>query len=358
MKKFPFLFLLFAIGSFVNAQIFITHTSLPQPGDTFVMKYDNNPSINIGTPIATAQTWNFTMLQNDSMKYATYGITSNLPFAAEYPQSNLYTWGPSIMYGGPGTPLSGAGWGWMLFRTDVNGMDVIGYRQGDVPNILSALQTPPLKLMKTPCSYDTTYSQSSQWSISFNANPANVDTTYISYVSKNTICDAWGTLSTPIEQNLDVIRIHEYQISVDSVFGKMNGITVYSMEMKRDTANNYLFYTLSKRHPIASVWCRPNGNIYAAEYLFYSDLNTGINESVKAKSGIIYPNPATNSFHVNCVNNNSSSIEVYSLEGKKIHSGSVPQNGIINCETWNAGAYFLIIRENESIRTEKIIINK
>ncbi len=358
MKKIFIILSLFSAGILLHAQITITSASLPQPGDTFALRYTNNPVINIGTPLATSQTWDFTMLQNDSMKYATYGITANLPFASEYPQSNLYTWGPSVMYGGPGTPLPGSGWGWMLFRTDVNGMDVIGYRQGDVPNVLSSLQTPPLKLMKTPCSIDTNFSQSSQWSIEFNTNPTNVDTTYISYVSKNIVCDAWGTLSTPIEQNLDVIRIHEYQISVDSVFGKMNGMIVYKMELKRDTANNYLFYTPSKSHPIVSVWCRPNGNIYAAAYLFYSDLYNSINETESNKTDYIYPNPTKNSFYISNSNNPNNTIEVFSIEGKRIHNGNIPENGIINCETWKSGLYFLLIRDNNSIRTEKIIIQK
>lgn len=358
MKKLFTIFVLFSTGLLLNAQITITYTSLPQPGDTFVMKYSNNPTINIGTPLATSQTWDFSMLENDSMKYSTYGITANLPFAGEYPESNLYTWGPSVMYGGPGTPLPGAGWGWMLFRTDVNGMDVIGYRQGTTPNVLSALQTPPQKLMKTPCCYDTTFSQASQWEISFNANPTNVDTTYISYVSKNIVCDAWGTLSTPIEQNLDVIRIHEYQISVDSVYGKMNGMVVYKMELKRDTTNNYLFYTLGKRHPIVSVWCHPNGNIYAAEYLFYSDLYNNINEINNNESGIIYPNPTTNNFCIKSSSNSNATIEIYSVDGKRVFHGAIPPDGLINCETWNSGLYFLEIRENNSIKTEKILILK
>lgn len=358
MKKLSIFFSLFIIGMLLNAQIIITSTSLPQPGDTFALKYMNNPVINIGTPLPTSQTWDFTMLENDSMKYATYGITANLPFASEYPQSNLYTWGPSVMYGGPGTPLPGVGWGWMLFRTDVNGMDVIGYRQGNPPDVLSSIQTPPLKLMKTPCGYDTTFSQNSQWEISFNANPSNVDTTYISYVSKNIVCDAWGTLSTPIEQNIEVIRIHEYQISVDSVFGKMNGITVYKMELKRDTANNYLFYTPTKRHPIVTVWCRPNGDIYAAEYLFYSRLYNSIDESNLNDIKKIFPNPAINNFTIETFGSSVLNLEAYSLDGKQIYNGKIPQNGIINCESWNEGIYFLIIRDNNNVRTEKIIISR
>lgn len=357
MKQFfTFCTFLFIIGS-VSAQITVTSVALPQPGDTFVMRYDINPSINIGTPWTADQTWDFSMLENDSLKYATYGFTSSLPFAAEYPQSNLYTWGPSVMYGGPGTPLPGTGWGWMLFRTDVNGMDVIGYRQGDAPNVLAALQTPPLKLMKTPCAYDTVFNQTSQWSIEFNAVPTNADTLYVSSVSKTLECDAWGTLSTPIEQNVEVLRIHEYQVSVDSVFGKMNGIVVYKMELRRDTANNYLFYSTTKRHPIASVWCRPNGDIYAAEYLFYSDLYNNITENTNNQNSIIYPNPAINQFKIDSHFSNNAMIEVINIQGKIVFSGNIPQDGILNCESWDSGIYFLLIRDSNKTQTKKLIIS-
>lgn len=120
-----------------NAQLTITYESLPQPGDTFAMRYTDNPILNIGTPQSSIQHFDFTNLENDSMKFATYGITANLSFAAEYPESNLYTWGPSALYGGPGSPVPGVGWGWMFFRTDEEGMSVVGYRTGESPNIVT-----------------------------------------------------------------------------------------------------------------------------------------------------------------------------------------------------------------------------
>lgn len=85
----------------LNAQVTIQQLSLPAPGDTFAYIVDQNPSIafNYTQPNAI---WDFTALQNDTVKYASYGISSQLSFSSNFPGSNLYTYGLSILYGGFG----------------------------------------------------------------------------------------------------------------------------------------------------------------------------------------------------------------------------------------------------------------
>lgn len=353
MKKQLLSVVFLLLGLALKSQITVNHEALPQPGDTFAMRYSYNSTINIGTPNASSQYFDFTSLGNDSLKFATYGITSQLPFAAEYPQSNLYTWGPSILYGGPGTPVPGVAWGWMLFRTDVEGMSVVGYRTGDAPNMLTATQTPPLMLMKTPFTYDNSFQQNSQWSVFMDKNPADVDTIYTSFVNSNLLCDAWGTLSTPIDQNLDVIRIREYRISVDSIYGKIGSMVVWKTEFKRDTVLNYQFYSPSKRHPVVTVFCYPDETPYGAEYLWYSDLHNSVADFNKSTIRI-FPNPANNFINLEGIQPQTS-FEIYDLTGKIITKGNLENSQKIDIQSIKQGVYFLMVESRNSREISKFI---
>lgn len=337
-----------------NAQLTITYESLPQPGDTFAMRYTDNPILNIGTPQSSIQHFDFTNLENDSMKFATYGITANLSFAAEYPESNLYTWGSSALYGGPGSPVPGVGWGWMFFRTDEEGMSVVGYRTGESPNIVTALQTPSLFIMKTPFTYNNMNSQNSQWSVFMNANLSDIDTVYTSFSSTDLLCDAWGTLSTPLEQNLDVIRVREFTVSVDSIYGKIANTVVWKTELKRDTVLNYLFYNPSKRHPIVSVFCRPDESFIGAEYLWYSDLHTSIN-SIKENKIKCYPNPTDNYIYIEGLSPKSN-YDIFDLQGKKVLEGTLNEFSKINLSSLKSGVYFISLKNSKESFVKKIVI--
>ena len=106
MKKLiPVLLMFISFSS--QAQITILQDDLPQPGDTFMLYVDKTPTVSLGNASSSSQVWNYSTLGNDSTKYAPYGITANLPFASSFPTSNTYTYGPAILYGGPGSPSPG-----------------------------------------------------------------------------------------------------------------------------------------------------------------------------------------------------------------------------------------------------------
>ena len=332
-----------------NSQVVITHEALPQPGDTFALRYDANPSILIGSPSSTTQHWDFTSLTEDSVKFATYGITNTLPFASAFPTSNLYTYGPSIMYGGPGTPMNYVQWGWMMFNTSTEGMSVIGYRMGASPSVTEAHHDVPLMLVKTPFTLNDTYSQDSKWSVTYNRvqAPGDIDTVYTSYISSTLLCDAWGTLSTPIESNVDVVRLKEHRISVDSVFAVTNygagEIVVWKSVFARDTVNNYQFYSPSKRHAIATVYCNPNNSIKSAEYLYYSDLHNNIAEEVHVKELLLSPNPTKDMLRINLQCNNSS-VFIMSQQGALAKSVTNFSAESIDVRDLASGMYMIVVR--------------
>ncbi|MCO5258775.1 MAG: T9SS type A sorting domain-containing protein [Crocinitomicaceae bacterium] len=337
-----------------EAQVTITHTSLPQPGDTFAMHYDANPTINYGIASPSSQHFDFTQLQTTTDKYAAYGITANLPFASEYPQSNLYTYGPSVLYGGPGASVP-SGNGWMLFRTDVNGMDVIGYRTDNGGNDISTLENPPRMLMRTPCTLGLHETQDAVWTYTFDVVPTNADTIYKSFSHTEITCDAWGTLSTPIDNNINVVRVHKNTLVVDSAYAVVGGTVYWKGEIQRVLTNNYDFYTPDKRHPIATVFCDAVGTIQGAEYLYYSDLYAET-EGVETDDFSIYPNPTSDFVYID-FNYSLAQYELYNLNGRKIHQGEVAKNVPIDFSSYEKGIYILILQTSQGVVMKRIIKN-
>ncbi len=347
-------------GYFGHTQVIITSEALPQPGDTFALRYDVNPSIQLGAASTNSQHWDFSSLAEDSLKFATYGISNLLPFASSFPNSNLYTYGPSIMYGGPGTPINYVQWGWMMFNTSSEGMSVIGYRVGEGTDVTEAHHDVPLMLAKTPFTINDFYSQTSKWSVVYNRvqGLGDIDTLYTSYITSSLTCDAWGTLTTPTESNISVVRLKEYRISVDSVFATTNNgsgdVVVWKSLFGRDTVNNYQYYTPNKRHALATVFCKPDNTIKSAQYLYYSDLHTKISEDNSDAQIMLSPNPARDflNIHTNCTKAN---VIIYSQQGSIVRNLADFSSNSIDIKDLAKGLYFIILRCNSNEYKGKFI---
>lgn len=351
MKHLIFSSLVFLIATPTFSQVTITHTSLPQPGDTFAMHYDANPTINYGTASSSSQHFDFTQLQTDEDKYAAYGITANLPFASEFPQSNLYTYGPSVIYGGPGASVP-TGNGWMLFRTDINGMDVIGYKTDNGTNDVSTVEVPPRMLMRTPCTLGTNETQDAVWTYMYDAVATDYDTIVKSFSHTVLNCDAWGTISTPVASNVDVVRVNKTTLVIDSAYIVLNGTTYWKGEIQRASSNNFDFYATTKRHPIATVFCNQSGTAYGAEYLFYEDLYNST-ENLTSTPFSIYPNPVKNVLKINA-NTTDLSYEIVDINGSIIQAGAV-NNNIIDTKELNAGLYLIRLTSASSFQTLRFV---
>ncbi|MGI6321472.1 MAG: T9SS type A sorting domain-containing protein [Bacteroidales bacterium] len=344
MKK-VFIYTVIAFCTFtVKAQFTLNHTDLPQPGDTFALRYSHTPDINFGSPSSEAQHFDFSDLEFDSLKFATYGITSEMDFADEFPESNLFTYGPSVMYGGPGSTVPTLGWGWMLFRTDEDGMDIIGYRMENSPQDIIIKENPPLKLIKTPCTYGDIFSPTSHWTQEFSEVASDPDTVYKSHKQVSLNCDAWGTISTPIDENLEVIRINEFKITVDSIYAKVAGNIVWKGEFKRDTSNTYMFFATEKRHPVVTVFCKHDNSIIGAEYLYYSKLYNAI-EKNNSHNIKIFPNPANKQIWIE--NGHNSQYEIYDLEGKIVLLGKMDSD-IIDISRLKTGFYLIKLAKGQN----------
>ncbi len=368
-KRFSFLCPLALAGFSATAQITITETDLPQAGNTYLVYTDTTPSIALGTPSATAQSWNFTSLSPDYPSVPTYGYTSWTPYASAYPASNIYTYGPAALYsslaGGAPVGSQGMSKGYMFWRTDYSGFHIIGFRADSGSYSQVNVQDNPSELLiGTPATYGTAFNNTGAWTFPMNINPADYDTFYTSRTVKTLTSDAWGDLTTPSGYYPAVLRIHEHYVKTDSVYVRFNNILVYSMEVLRDTANNYIYMANGLHYPVSIVHADAADSVSSVEY--YSGVFTSVaQESPRTMSAEVYPNPLTDRCIIglpgNFAGNGTVQLVVSDLAGRVVRNENHAANSFIEFEAGElpAGIYTYVIINNggEKISGKLNIIN-
>lgn len=348
----------------VQAQYTLTYADIPHPGDSFIVSVDRSHSVNIGTSGPTAQSWDFSNLVQDSIKFSTYGISSRLPFASDFPLSNLYSYGPGFIYAGPGSsgPAASA-FGYLMMVSGDTGMYVLGYRSNyDGRGEKDVYHDKPEILVKTPCTYNTpTTSTFSEWQVAFNVISANYDTVYISHIEKHVSCDAFGDITIPTARHFsNVLRVHEFGVISDTIRITYGGMTVYNYSFRKDTFNYYHYYAPLQRHPVATAYTRPNGSLILVEYLKFSVLE-GIENGKSENQGIrIYPNPVNDHFTVSLPGNltEPSVLKIFDSFGRIIRSTTIPANTAtynMNSIGLQAGVYFVVLENKGEIFTTGFI---
>jgi len=271
MKK-PVLFFAVILNILsVQAQITVTNADMPQPGTADIVAYDTLTNVNIGVASATAQAWNFSNLLTNYNKLAIYSPTA--PYqqnAADFLGSNIYTWGPAILFSGfyGGMPLDANSWGYMYWKTDTAGFHIVGFRGycGINYGYMNVLEGPQELLMGTPAAYGSQFPDSARWVLKYNKNPMDIDTSYTSVRKKTLTCDAFGSMTTPFG-TYDVLRVHEYVTELDTISASLGSITYYSFLLRSDTLNNYMFWANGLNYPLVTVHADKNNNVKDVEFL-------------------------------------------------------------------------------------------
>jgi hypothetical protein len=261
-----------------SAQITITGADLPQTNSNYITVTDSTPGVSLGTPGSVQQQWDFSTLDSSYSKIAIYKSTSNTPYANIFSASNIYTYGPAALFTSfhGGAPLDSTENGYIFWESDDNGLKMIGFREdsGQFAN-KNVFVNPPELLIGTPATYGSVFNNHSSWELSCNNNPADQDTNYVCDITKTLTSDAWGTLITPsyiipynsYPDTFDVLRIHEYLIKIDSIYVMYNGAIISSIELLRDTLNNYIYMANEIGYPVAIAHADVNNIIKDIEYL-------------------------------------------------------------------------------------------
>ncbi|MBE2246576.1 MAG: T9SS type A sorting domain-containing protein [Candidatus Competibacteraceae bacterium] len=328
MKKVIFTSgLLFSMSYLLPAQITITENDLPEAGFTYVVNNDTSTQVPLGTPGPSAQVWDYSMLASHYPKVPTYDSTINTPYAGDFPASSHYTYGPAMLYGTfhGGAPVGTQGMnnGYMFWRRDATGFWIEGFRaDGGTFAGENVYYTPQELLIGAPATYGTVFNNTSRWQLWMNNNPADVDTLYTCTVTKTLTSDAHGDLIIPSGTFNNVLRIHEHAVKVDSVFAIFNSIVLYSMELSRDTSNNYMYYSNIVSYPLCIVHADGSNYINSTEHYVIKVPMSAEEEQTQAYQPVLYPNPASSVIQVKIPvalsDNKPCVISVYNLSGQQV----------------------------------------
>ncbi len=339
----------------LNAQLpTINYQSLPQPGDTFAYIVDINPNISFNYQQTNA-IWNFSNLQNDTVKFASYGISSQLSFASSFPESNLYTYGPGFLYGGlgGGAPYTN-NFGYMMFVSNINGFNVVGYRSDFGYGYTNVLLQPKEILMRTPFTYNDSIFQSTTWEIAFNSIPLDYDTIYKRYIYKYLVSTGYGSLITPYGTFNNCLAVKEYLRYYDTIEVKYGTFTITKFMAQSDTLLNVHVWSSNKRNNLLTASYNPhNLTCTYVEYLNYEDLNI-VQENQLQSNTLSFPNPIK-SGEICYINFYATKAKIYNTEGKL-----VAITGIIDKSykfpTLSKGNYYIQFLDNDNIVFKTTVI--
>ncbi|MBK7128516.1 MAG: T9SS type A sorting domain-containing protein [Crocinitomicaceae bacterium] len=346
--------LCFAAG----AQITVTETDLPEAGYTYFVSADTTTAVNLGTPSAVSQSWDYSSLLLHYFKVPTYDSTINTSYAADFPASTHYTYGPAAFYSGlhGGAPVGTQGMnnGYMFWRRDITGFWIVGFRaeEGDYANKNVTLLQQEL-LVGCPATYNDVFNNTARWELLFDENSANADTTYVNNVEKVLTADAFGELITPTGTFSNVIRLHEYVITSDSAYAEFMSVPVYAMELNRDTLNNYIFLDNNTHYPVCVVHADKNNTVLYVEYYEGYSMTEISNVEVISQLNV-FPNPSTGNFQINLEDSQieNTKLIITDLNGRVIYQSNLSENqNDISVKT-SPGLYnYTVMKDNEIIAT-------
>ncbi len=319
----------------------ITSANLPIAGSLWI-EYIDTAAANISVSAAGAgQTWNyassFTVSDTTGVNFEP---VSNAP--AYMNLNTLFPNADAVVLDIPAdsnaTPI----------QMNADGLYIDGvYDQGLINNPqvglnLNHIDFNPNRLMiPTPFSLNSTRNNVAKFQITATVPNVTTVTSKNSFV-QNFVADATGTLTTPLGNFSNVIRIKQFTYSVDST--SYNPPVSPNEVSYSDSTITYSFVRAGANCLLMTIYLDAlNMQIISASY--YDPLtNSGITENDEIKV-TMYPNPATDLFYLNHVRDNST-ISITDITGKAFSSkflGGYNSTIMINTNDMPAGLYMVTL---------------
>lgn len=352
---YALVFVLFGYVALAQSPI-INQNALPEPGDTFAFGVDKYPTVGFDYE-QIAATWDLAALQNDTSQFASYGVSAQLPFAASFPVSNLYTYGPGFLYGGlGGSSPYGGNYGHMMFASAASGFSVVGFRSDFGFGMETVTIQPNEILMPVPFTYGDSIYQQSSWQMAYNNVPMDVDTFYKRTTYKSLVAKGYGSLNTPFSTYGNCLAVEEKIIYHDSLFIKFGTVVLVDSLIQSDTLLNVNLWTNQCHNSVLIANYNPHTFVCEKmSWLNYQDL-AAINESQKPLISI-YPNPVSSNEICSISGIQAEKVRVFSLDGRLQFQTAVSQN-LLALPQMLPGQYIMQIESYDNfVGNVSLIIN-
>lgn len=340
-----------------NAQITVTQSDLPTIGSNWASINDNTtqPGATLSAPGGN-QNWDFSSGWTVTDTTITQFVSPNgLTGFSSFQNANLGVTNPSA-----GVDNN------FFYRSTSSGLFIEGFYQNYTGLLAATITGTNYLVLPTPMSYGTnvtfirTFTQVIIYDSSI-AQPAekSVNTEYGSFV-----CDAWGSLITPV-QTANVLRVLENVTGqVDSSFIDSTGTGTnfaYTSSTTNGASVNYS-YTFVKNGPgIIAMTFKADTLTGAITYGSYFDINiTGIKTPTTNAKADVFPNPASGMVNFKTDGNTGNHLTVFDATGRENWNYDLSGVSLLTVSTarFINGIYVYRITDNNGalIKTGKLTI--
>ncbi len=297
------------------AQITITQSTYPSAGTAWISYEDNRQNVHTITAASgSAQTWNYVnAFVIDDTGAIGFISAASTPYASQFPAATLASYDAANNFT-------------LYFFGNSSGFYIDGFYDGVASPPLNNINfNPDYLLIPVPFTYNNVRNNNAKFEV-VQAGPPAIK--IVLTIVQQFQCDAFGTLSTPVFSNQQVIRIKLLQYTVDSTFidpvGSGNWIFV-SSNPPSDSAVNYVFLRNSSLPILMEIFADPANHSISTGAAYYQAGTVSINEpDVNQDLIAVYPNPAVNGvMKFRIENNQASELVLYDLYGRQVYRTSV-----------------------------------
>lgn len=338
MRKSLLLLLNIAICSIAISQITITHENIGDPGDIYMMAFDNEPPDHVTPgPAGPGQNWDFSGLSIDEIDTVYYLHPDSTPYAGLFPGTNLAIsqeneelWGFTIKN---------------MLELSIKGAVLPVPELGIIP-----VELEPKDIMADfPVNYEDSLTHSFFADIRVESPEPFIDSIrYKSTTFKTSVVDAWGTMNLPMG-SFPVLRVHETRTMVDSIWTKFIGTWIFVSE---ETSEMDLYIWWSN-DPIAGYYLvnievEP-GTSDIISLSFMHDPEVGLPENAGKNDITAFPNPVGE--HINFAFGKplAGSCKILDVNGRIVNSIDFTNQRQfrVNVSDLSSGIYFYSIVDDE-----------
>jgi len=341
MKKFIPLSLLGLVAVNANAQLVIDESDFPTAGTSLLFGQDEDLTgltINLGTASSTPQTWNFTMLETDTLITTAFYDPSTVQGGDEFPNSDLAV----DQFGG-----------YAFAEVSSGSVEILGLA-ADFANVLGLpISFPavipavdPWTIFTFPSSVGTAYTDIAVFDAKFFStglvpspynfvfNPDSVR--FKRHISTTSIIDAEGTLTDQLGSTHQVLRQNFIETTVDTIWGWSQSTGLWTMPAgfpgifpnpAVSTFNRLRYISKDLGYFVVQITLDDQGNPASSTHISNESMCcTSVEEVIASGHNVVYPNPANDVLRVR-TGGDVYTFDILDLSGRTVASHALTYDG-------------------------------
>ncbi|MBI1223787.1 MAG: T9SS type A sorting domain-containing protein [Bacteroidetes bacterium] len=338
MKKiFQIAVVLAFLPAFTNAQITIQADEVNPLGVFAIQSRDTSIEASISPGGTGMQTWDFSMLDNDSSDSLAFYPADETAYFSLFPNANLATTLDSIA---------------IIYLEKTNDhiatFGTYGTFTIEPYTVTTAFKyDPPQTIIKFPLELNQTYSETVIGTAQVKGSEVGFpldSVRSITTTNRNVVVDGYGTLTSPIG-TFDVLRSTEVEVSYDSIVYLNNGIWTFLSKTtpKTITYHNWWTNQFNLSFPVVQYKISPGID---TSMIWLNEFVSATHNSKTFLDVKISPNPTSNFLQVDLPEGFVGQMEIFDMLGHRmLVQPAVSATESINVQALTAGTFILVLKD-------------